>query len=85
MRKIQYKRYIGDAVGTDSLWVIGEGYFHEWGFTVEEFSNGAVSASVAIFEDENGKVWMTLPSNIKFLTPYKPVTDESSTHKSIDS
>lgn len=72
MRKIKFKRYERNAVGVDGKWLTVEGFFHTWGLTFEEFTNGAVGASVGIVEDHDGKVWEISPENIQFLTPPKP-------------
>lgn len=74
MRKVKFKRYRNKEMGA-AKWVTEEGYFHTWGLTYEEFTNGAVGASVGIVEDNEGKVWQISPENIQFLTPPKLDTD----------
>ncbi len=43
------------------------GLFHQWGFTYEEIGDTAGNRSVAIVEDEKGKINLVTPENIQFI------------------
>ena len=43
-----------------------KGYFHQFGNNIAETNENVCQYSIAIVEDENGKVHLVIPENIKF-------------------
>lgn len=81
MRKVMFKEWIPVGyeqnnttyktvkVGTNcwSKDYLGQGLFHQWASSYEEFENGAGNYTVALVELEDGTIKEVLPSNIKFI------------------
>lgn len=44
-----------------------DGVFHQWGNNYEEFDSGSGNYTVAVVELPDGKVVMTVASNIQFI------------------
>lgn len=79
MREVYYRKYIepeytntahskelvpGTGQYSDFIF---SGLFHQWGLAYEEFENGAVNFTVALVENEHGKIEVLAPSNIRFI------------------
>ena len=63
-RKVKFKNYINKQ-WTEEM----EGVFHQWGYAYEEFESGPGNYTVAIVEDNEGRIHEILPSKIIFIDP----------------
>lgn len=63
MRKVKFEAW--DAKKKE--WYRGEGYFHQWASSYEEFENGPGNYTIAIVEDPQGKVYEIMPHHLQFL------------------
>lgn len=79
MRKVRFKRWIpretdrNDVFGVPkentNMWEQGyggEGMFHLWGVSYEEYESGPANYTVAIVELNDGTIVEVLPSKLKF-------------------
>lgn len=71
MRKVEVFKQVGYVNGKPEKKKIGEAVFHEWGLDYNEFSEGAVSYSIAIIEHPDGTVESIPVNMIKFCIPQR--------------
>lgn len=74
MRKVRvfkWERQTNPATGVGPLVKVpnGEGTFHQWGSTFEEFENGAQSVTAAIIERADGTIETPPADMIQFINP----------------
>jgi len=66
MRKVKVKAHKSINVQKEYN---GEALFHCWGNSFEEFENGPGNFTIAIVEDQTGKIWNVHSEDVQFLTP----------------
>ena len=71
MREIIFKVYTQMPDSQRHDWLPLTGYFHGWGLESTESSDGNISWTAGICEEKNtGRIYLALPSQITFSTPY---------------
>jgi hypothetical protein len=66
-RKVSASVWVKVDGKNEKIWI--EGVFHKWGTTFEEFSDGAVEATIGIIEVADGKIYKAFPEDMKFDPP----------------
>jgi len=68
MRRVKFKDYDKEK----KEWIEGEGVFHQWGNTFEEFENGGMQYTFAIVEGDGGIIYEVAPHHLQFLDAPTP-------------